>query len=187
MVERSHWSDSTADARAWLDALPLCGGGADAAALAEGLADVLFLLAQAAAAQPAPPSVTGQEAPADGAAADNATGSMNGGMSGGDGGGVDGGSGGSGVSQQVVLVARTEPHRLAIPWPFAEDISPQVGWCDMAQDAMRNPVQLRIHNTLSCGLYTRNDSADVASSRQCAAMAPAAKNKYVSVLGGRHG
>lgn len=120
-MERSHWSDSTADVRAWLDGLPLAGGGCCGdTAFAEALADAIALLRQAETRFVMPPdgSSTGSGSGGGGGAA------VSSGVDGGGGAGAaaDNGS----VSQQVVVVARSDPHRLAIPWPVAADISPKV-------------------------------------------------------------
>lgn len=115
MVERSHWSDSTSDMRAWLDSLPLAGGGGcGATAFAEALADAICLLRQAEAHLVAP---------------DGSNGSSGGGGNADSGAVANGGGVASGsVSRQVVVVARSDPHRLAIPWPVPEDISPKASF-----------------------------------------------------------
>lgn len=121
MVERSHWSDSTADVRAWLDALPLGGGGGGGdTAFAEALADAQFLLQQADAHFAVPDQSSGGGG--SGGVNGSANGSANGGV------GDDGGGGGSGggICLQVLVVVRSDPHRLAIPWPSPEDANPKV-------------------------------------------------------------
>ena len=120
MVERSHWSDSTADVRAWLDALPLGGGGGGGdTAFAEALADAQFLLQQADARFAAPDQ---SSSGGGGGVNGSANGSANGGVGNDGGGGGDGG----GICRQVLVVARSDPHRLAIPWPSPEDANPKV-------------------------------------------------------------
>lgn len=115
MVERSHWSDSTADVRAWLDALPLAGGGGGSdTAFAEALADAQFLLQQADAHFGVPRDVTSGAGSADGDA--------NGGVAD----DVGGGGSSKGICRQVMVVARSDPHRLAIPWPSPADANPKV-------------------------------------------------------------
>jgi hypothetical protein len=121
MVERSHWSDSTADVRAWLDALPLGGGGSGGdTAFAEALADAQFLMQQADVHFAAPDQSGGGGG--GGGTNDSANGSTNGVVAN-DGGG---GGGSTGICRQVLVVARSDPHRLAIPWPSAEDVNRKV-------------------------------------------------------------